>query len=160
MAALVKRGLVVAVAGGELRLLREHYLVLVIEICGAISGDVLDGRPAGRNDFLGVSVSVPFGPYLVLSRLQFQTLGLLHVKNRVLLTDGRLALLFFVDRLGFLVLEGLPFLVLRNPAVAIREEQNLRPFLALANLSARFPNLVVGAPTVVASSIADARLIR
>ena len=39
---------------------------------------------------------------------------------------------------------------------AIREEQDLRPFLALADLPARFPNLVVGAPTVVAPSIADA----
>ena len=136
--AFMQRRLVVAVARRELGRLREHHLVLGDPVIGPISGDVLDPRPAGLNHLLRIAVGVPFRPRLCRSRFQLQSIGLLDVEHGVLFTDGMGTLLFLVDRLAVLVLEHLALLVLCGSCRPIREKQDLRPFLAFANLPARF----------------------
>ena len=94
----MQRRLVVAVPGGELGWLREHHLVLADPVVGLVTGDVLHLRPAGLNHLPGVPVGVPFGPRLCETRLQLQSVGLLDIEHRVLLTNRLSPPLFLVDR--------------------------------------------------------------
>ena len=116
---------------------------------------MLHGRTCRLDHLLSIAVGVPFGPRLCRSRFQLQSVDLLDVEHGVLFTDGIGTLLFFVDRVAVLVFQRLALLVLCGSCRPIREKQDLRPFLAFANLPARFFDLGVGTPTVVSPAIAD-----
>ena len=96
-------------------------------------------------------MDLPFRLGLLHERLQFEVIGLLHVEHGERPHDGMAPGLRFVsvNQAALLILLRLVVFVLlhcRAPVLVVNDPDAL---LAFADLSARFPDLVVGAPAVV-----------